>query len=94
MKKTTLKSILAQCKKSINTIFDDAEEARLTKEKMDEVLEFIAAQTSDQDLVDTEAVKVTEPKSSIFKTGSAAEEKGAYVHTKSASAKSDSMNGR
>lgn len=94
MKKTTLKSILAQCKKSINTIFDDAEEARLTKEKMDEVLEFIATQTSDQDLIDTEAGKIAEPKSSIFKTGAAKEERGAYVHTKSASEKSDSMNGR
>jgi hypothetical protein len=88
MKKTTLKSILAQCKKTINTIFDDAEEARLTKEQMDEVLDFIAKQTSDQDLVDTE------PKSSVFKTGSATGETGAYVHTKSASEKFDSMNGR
>jgi hypothetical protein len=94
MKKTTLKSILAQCKKTINTIFDDAEEARLTKQQMDEVLDFIAKQTSDQDLVDTESIKPTEPKSSIFRTGSAAEERGAYVHTKSASEKFDSMNGR
>jgi hypothetical protein len=88
MKKTTLKSILAQCKKTINTIFDDAEETRLTKEQMDEVLDFIAKQTSYQELVDTE------PQSSIFKTGSAAEERGAYVHTKSASEKFDNMNGR
>jgi len=94
MKKTILKSILTQCKKTINTIFDDAEETRLTKEQMEEVLELIAKQTSDQDLIDTEAVKLAEPKSSIFKTGSAAEERGAYVHTKSASEKFDSMNGR
>jgi len=94
MKKTTLKSILAQCKKTINTIFDDAEEARLTKQQMDEVLDFIAKQTSGQDLVDTEAIKLTEPKSSVFKTGSATGERGAYVHTKSASEKFDSTNGR
>jgi hypothetical protein len=94
MKKTTLKSILTQCKKTINTIFDDAEETRLTKEQMEEVLELIAKQTSDQDLIETEAIKLAEPKSSIFKTGSAAEERGAYVHTKSASEKFDNMNGR
>jgi len=88
MKKTTLKSILAQCKKTINTIFDDAEEARLTKEQMDQVLDFIAKQTSGQELVDAE------PQSSIFRTGSVAEERGAYVHTKSASEKFDNMNGR
>jgi hypothetical protein len=94
MKKTTLKSILTQCKKTINTIFDDAEETRLTKEQMEEVLELIAKQTSDQDLIDTEAIKLAEPKSSVFKTGSATGERGAYVHTKSASEKFDNMNGR
>jgi len=94
MKKTILKSILTQCKKTINTIFDDAEETRLTKEQMEEVLELIAKQTSDQDLIDTEAIKLAEPKSSVFKTGSATGERGAYVHTKSASEKFDNMNGR
>lgn len=96
MKKTTLRSILSQCKKSINTIFDDLEEQRLSKEQMDEVIDFIAQKIEGENqLADklTEA-KQDQIKTSIFKTGAAAEERGAYVHTKSASEKFDNMNGR
>ena len=94
MKKTTLKSILGQCKKAINTIFDDAEEARLTKEQMEEVLDFIAKKADGQEVIESDDTKIIQPKSSIFKTGAASEERGAYVHTKSASEKFDNMNGR
>ncbi len=94
MKKTTLKSILSQCKKAINTIFDDAEEVRPTKEQMDEILDFIAKKIDGQEVVEPVETKETQTKSSIFKTGAATEERGAYVHTKSASEKFDHMNGR
>lgn len=94
MKKTTLKSILGQCKKSINTIFDDSEEQRLTKEQMEDVLDFISQKIEGQTLPSEEVAEKPQPKSSVFKTGAKAEERGAYVHTKSASEKFDNMNGR
>jgi glycyl-tRNA synthetase beta subunit len=95
MNKTKSKSILNQCKKAINTIFDDAEEARLSKEQMEEIISFISTRLEtpvSANGADTE--KTTAIKPHVFKTGATADERGAYVHTKSASEKFDQMNGR
>jgi hypothetical protein len=95
MNKAKVKSILSQCKKSINTIFDDAEAARLSKDQMEEVIALISRKIEGETNKEHADLEKPAPiKSHVFKTGATSDERGAYVHTKSASEKFDQMNGR